>query len=173
LNFNTTQFIMAFRNSMPFGATAPLHTTGGKKNHGDIPSTAALQLSIGITTDDPPGDADTERASSATGEAIAHPGDTQLEPPPSASSNPTAGHDGQSGAEPKPGAVYSAHLNNDSDWPPEEEPNARIIYSFQGQASNELGVKVGEMVVVVEKQSHGKFLPGSCVEEVWLVLTSA
>ena len=152
---------------MPFGATAPLHPTSRKKNHGDIPSTAALQLSIGITTDDTAGDADTdtERASSATREAIAHPDDTQLQPPPRASSDFTAGHDGQSGgAEPKPGAVSasSAHLNNDPDCGPDDGgANARIVYSFQGQASNELGVKVGEMVVVVEKQSHGEFLSGS------------
>jgi hypothetical protein len=149
---------------MPFGATVPLHPTSRKKNHGDIPSTAALQLSIGIAMDDPTGDADTERASSATREPIAHPGDTQLEPPPNASSDLTASHDGQSGgAEPKPGAVSasSAHLNNDSDCPPEEETNARIVYSFQGQTNNELGVKVGEMVVVVEKQSHGEFLSAS------------
>lgn len=154
---------------MPFGATAPLHTTSRKKNHGDIPSTAALQLSIGITADDPTGDADRERASNATREAIAHPDDTQLEPPSSASSNPAAGHGGQSDAEPGPGSVSasSARLNNDSDCPPEEEANARIIYSFQGQASNELEVKVGEMVVVVEKQSHGEFLSGSCVSAGW------
>ena len=153
---------------MQFGATAPLHPTGRKKNHGDIPSTAALQVSIGIATDDPTGDADTERVSSATRKAIAQPDDTQLEPRLGASSDPAAGHDGQLGAEPKPGPISAspARLNNDSDCPPEEEPNARIIYSFPGQASNELAVKVGEMVVAVEKQSHGEFPSGSCVEAV-------
>jgi hypothetical protein len=159
---------MAFRNSMQFGATAPLHPTGRKKNHGDIPSTAALQVSIGIATDDPTGDADAERVSSATQEAVANPVDTQLEPSLGASSDPAAGHDGQPGAEPKPVPISAspARLNNDSDCPPEEEAKARIIYSFQGQASNELAVKVGEIVVVVEKQSHGEFLSGSCVEAV-------
>jgi hypothetical protein len=42
-----------------------------------------------------------------------------------------------------------------------QEPKVRVIYSFKGQADNELDIEAGEMVVLVEKESHGAF-PFAC-----------
>lgn len=39
-----------------------------------------------------------------------------------------------------------------------QEARARVIYSFKGQADNELDVEAGEIVALLQKESHGAFV---------------
>lgn len=164
---------MASGNSnMPVGATAHMRTPSRERNHGGIPKTAALQIDISIATDDlNPGDAGTERGSSTItrdSEDIASPMDAQAQPLLDNNNNnndPLGDQEKQMESKRLTPALASApsqrHDPNDDCSP--GEAKARIVYSFQGQASNELGVEVGEMVVVVEKASHGESPPVGCV----------